>query len=310
MTGLLKKIYHETLLGKVLIYIYHKTRNTIIPDAIHIKNTYQKKFGKNPDLTNPKSLNEKILWLKLNDRTSLHTICADKYAVREYIIDKIGAKYLVPLYFETLNPSDVNNKTINTLPCIIKANHDSDGGIFVHEKRNVNWQQIQKALRVRLRKNYYPASKEWQYKNIKPRIIVEKLLVDKKGNIPFDYKIHCFNGKVRMIQVDLNRGTDQHYRNWYSKDWTREPYKWSSPKGNGVYTDPSEEDLKKPETLTEMIKLSEILSKDFIYVRVDWYDVDGSLYFGELTFHHDGGYQKIIPEEWDLKLGQELNLHI
>ena len=131
---------------------------------------------------------------------------------------------------------------------------------------------------------------------------------DKNGNLPFDYKVHCFNGKVRMISVDMGRGTNDHHRNWYSTDWQREPYKWSSPKGPGKFTDPSEIDVEKPKSLEEMIKLSEILAQPFVYVRVDWYDVEDTLYFGELTFHHDGGFRPILPEIWDEKLGSQLVL--
>ncbi|PCJ92307.1 MAG: glycosyl transferase [Flavobacteriaceae bacterium] len=308
MKEILKYIYLRTLLGKLLSLVYHKVYFNFVPEKIVLKNRYQKKHGKKLNLKNPKSLNEKIVWLKLNDRTSLHTQCADKYAVREYVSEKIGTQYLVPLYYHTINPKEVRPDNLDKIPCIIKANHDSSGGIFVYDKSEIDWQQVQKEFKKRLKKNYYWKSKEWQYKNITPRIIVEKLLLDKNGNIPFDYKLHCLNGKVRMVQVDIDRGTDNHYRNWYSTEWVREPYKWSSPKGNGIYTDPSDKDVQKPHTLQEMIRLSEILAQPFDLVRVDWYNVDEKLFFGELTFHHDGGNQPILPETWDLKLGKELKL--
>lgn len=291
------------------MFVYHKVKYTLVPKKIVLKNRYKKKHGEKLDLNNPETLNEKIVWLKLYDRTPLHTQCADKYAVRKYVSGKIGTQYLVPLYYHTYNPKDIEPKNLPNIPCIIKANHDSSGGIFVYDKSKIDWQQVQKEFKKRLKKNYYWKSKEWQYKNIKPKIIVEKLLQDKNGDIPFDYKLHCLNGKVRMIQVDIGRGTDKHYRNWYSTEWVREPYKWSSPKGNGMFTDPSDEDVEKPHTLQEMIRLSEILSKPFDLVRVDWYDVNKKLFFGELTFHHDGGNQPILPKIWDVKLGQELKLN-
>ncbi|NHF61536.1 glycosyl transferase [Flavobacteriaceae bacterium TP-CH-4] len=308
MTGLLKRIYHHTQLGKILIFCYHNFKNIFLPDSINIAINYKKNFGQKPNLKNPKTLNEKIQWLKINDRSPLHTQCADKYAVRDYVSSRIGSEYLVPLYFHTKNVNDLVPENLPDVPFIIKTNHDSGGGIILKEKSKANWAEIQKKLEARLKTNYYKASKEWQYKNIKPRIIVEKLLQDRNGDIPLDYKLHCFNAKVEMIQVDIGRGTKNHYRNWYSKDWKREPYRWSSPKGGGVYTDPSEEDVPKPKTLEKMIALSEELSKGFDYVRVDLYDVDGKIYFGELTFHHDGGYQPILPKKWDLILGQKLTL--
>ena len=133
---------------------------------------------------------------------------------------------------------------------------------------------------------------------------------DKNGNIPFDYKLHCFNGEVRMIQVDMGRGTDHHYRNWYSKDWVREPYQWDMPNKDGGFTRSSEDDIEKPKTLEKMIQLSKVLAKPFCYVRADWYDVDGQLFFGELTFHHGGGDEPFTPKIWHEKLGKELILDI
>lgn len=280
----------------------------IIPDRLLAQIKFRWHMGYPLNLKNPITLNEKINWLKLNDRTPLHTICADKYRVREYITEKIGSQYLVPLYFQTFNPQELIPENLPDPPFIIKANHDSSGGIFVRDKGLVDWEMVQKQLSKRLKTNYYHFSREWQYKNIEPRIIVEKLLQDKNGNIPFDYKVHCLNGKVRMISVDMGRGTQNHYRNWYSRTWEREPFKWSSPKGPGKFTDPSDQDVERPKSLEEMIRLSEILAKPFVYVRIDWYDVDNRLYFGEITFHHDGGVRPILPKEWDKTLGEELIL--
>jgi hypothetical protein len=303
-----KYITRNTLLGGALRYVYHKVKNRLVPDKILLENRFKKNHGRKPNLKDPKTLNEKIVWLKLYDRTPLHTQCADKYAVREYVSEKIGDQYLVPLYYHTLNTKDLVPVNIPEMACIIKANHDSSGGIFVYDKSKIDWEGVQKGFEKRLKKNYYWNSQEWQYKNIKPRIIVEKLLQDKNGNIPFDYKLHCFNGKVRMVQVDMGRGTAKHHRNWYNTAWVREPYKWSSPKGNGIFTDPSEEDPVEPPTLKEMIRLSQLLAEPFCYVRVDWYDVDGNLFFGEMTFHHDGGMQAILPKIWDERLGSEVKL--
>ncbi len=303
-----KRFIHNTYLGQVIGVVYYWVNTRITPQKTFIKNEYKKTFGVFPNLKNPKTLNEKIIWLKLNDRTPLHTQCADKYAVREYVGEKIGEKYLVPLYYHTIDAKQVNPNNLPKPPYIIKTNHDSGGGIFVKNENEIDWAKIQKKLARRLKHNYYWDSKEWQYKDIKPRIVVEKLLVTKAGKIPFDYKLHCFNGEVVTVQVDMERGTDNHYRNWYDPDWKREPFKWSSLKDNGKSTDPSPWDIEKPSTLKEMIRLSQVLAEPFVYVRVDWYDVDGELFFGELTFHHDGGNRPIEPKEWDLKLGEKLVL--
>ena len=284
-------------------YKYH-----LIPEKRYISNKFKKSFGYPLNLKQPKTLNEKIQWLKLNDRTKLHTSYADKYEARKFIKEKIGEEYLVPLIFETKDIKQLIPSNLPDFPVIIKTNHDSSGGLIIKEKEKNNWKEIQKRFKKQLKKNYYYQSKEWQYKNIKPRVIVEKLLIDDEGNMPFDYKVHCFNGRTTTIQVDIDR-FGFHQRNWYSIAWQREPFYWSALKG-GRKTDPADWDIKKPICLDKMLELSELLAKDFIYVRVDWYIFKRKLYFGELTFHHDSGYQPILPKNWDLKLGQMLKLPV
>ena len=308
---MLRRLYKNTWFGQKIMrrikriidfFLYH-----FVPAAIITKWEFKRFQGYKLDLKNPVTLNEKIQWLKLNDRTPLHTKCADKYAVREYVKEVIGEEYLVPLSFQTLNPRDIIPGNLPDFPVIIKTNHDGSGGIFIKDKAAVDWKQVQEKLKKRLRKNYYYTTKEWPYKNIKPRIIVEKLLIDERGGIPYDYKVHCFHQKVEMIQVDMDRGTSHHYRNWYNSRWEREPYKWSSMK-DGRMTDPKDSDVEKPKSLDNMIALSESLSKEFAYVRVDWYNINEKLFFGELTFSHDGGFSPIIPREWDKHFGDKLIL--
>lgn len=310
--NLILRISRSSNIGSILMRPLFKIRYffkyDLISDKEFINKRFKKAFGRDINFEDPKTLNEKICYLKLKDRTELHTICSDKFAVRKYIEEKIGKEYLVPLYFETKSLKDLTKSVLPDEPCIIKTNHDSGGGVFVYDRESADMDEIKKSLGRRLYTNYYQRSKEWQYKNIEPRIIIEKLLQTAEGKIPKDFKVHCFNGSVRMISVDIDRFGDKHYRNWYTKDWQREPYKWSSPKADGTRTDPSPEDVEKPRTLDQMIRLSEILAKPFPYVRIDWYDVDGALYFGEITFHHNGGTQPILPEKYDLKLGEELNV--
>lgn len=312
LKNLILRISQRSNIGSILMRPLFKIRYffkyDLISDKQFINKRFKKAFDRDIDFEAPKTLNEKICYLKLKDRTELHTICSDKYAVREYIEEKIGRGYLVPLFFQTTRLNNLTKNILPDEPCIIKTNHDSGGGVFVYDKNNLDISEIRKSLSRRLNTNYYQRSKEWQYKNIQPRIIVEKLLQTENGKIPKDFKVHCFNGNVRMISVDIDRFEDKHYRNWYTKNWEREPYKWSSPKADGTRTDPSSEEVEKPKTLDEMIRLSEILATPFPYVRIDWYDVDGTLYFGEITFHHNGGTQPILPEKYDLILGEELNV--
>lgn len=312
MKAFIKAIYHNSTIAKYIFLQYLKLRKTyrakFLSEEMFTKVKFKEGMGYNLDLENPITLNEKINWLILNDRTPLHTICADKYAVRFHIADKIGDQYLVPLIYHTNNPADLVENIIPNYPVIIKTNHNSFGYEIIRDKKWVDWPDVRKKFKKLLKINYYDSSKQWQYKNIPPKIIVEKLLMDEEGNIPPDYKLHCFNGRVRMISVDLNRGKANHSRCWYNRSWEKEPFSWSNKRKAGGYTDPLKEKLPKPESLDKMIELSEILAQDFDYVRVDWYNLKGKLYFGELTFHHSGGRCPILPKKWDEILGKELKL--
>ncbi len=253
------------------------------------------------NLKNPQTFNEKIQWLKLNDRTPLHTICADKFAVRKHIAQIVGEEYLIPLVLQTKNVSDIKPEALPDYPVIIKTNHDSSGGTFVGDKSILDWDAIRTGLRERLGVKYSAfGNGEWQYKNIPPCIIVEKLLLDSDGNIPFDYKMHFFNQKLVFTQVDLDR-QENHTRNLYDPQWNLMPCTWLYKNGR---------QLPKPLNYDKMKDIAEILAKDFIYVRVDFYTLKDKIYIGELTFHPESGNGKFHPQEWDLKLGDQLKLPI
>jgi len=309
--GILKKIYHT--IGPVK-YIFRKLNRfkwwyyeNFLSDESFAQKKFKAGMGYDLDIENPVTLNEKINWLMLYDRTPLHTICADKYAVRAHVADKIGEDYLVPLVYHTDDPNTLTADNLPDIPFIIKTNHNSAGLEIVHDKNKVDWPKVQDKFNALLKQNYFPASRQWQYKNIPPRVVVEELLSDGNGNLPEDYKFHCFNGKVKMISVDKDRNTAIHSRTWHDVNWVRQPYSWSNKRKNGAgLTDPLNYDLPKPKALDKMISLSEILAQDFDYVRVDWYNIDGKIYFGELTFHHSGGRCPILPAKWDTKFGNEL----
>lgn len=291
---------------KKILYILTR----IISEKLFIKLRFKRNLGYFPDLKNPKSFNEKIQWLKLNERTSLHTTCADKYLVRNFIAKEIGDEYLIPLYFQTYNPKDITPENLPDYPCIIKTNHDSGGVVFVHDKSKINWELIQQFLKKKLNTNYYFLEKEWQYKNIKPCIIVEKLLLDKKRNIPFDFKVYCFNGKAKLIQIDKDRGKSSHTRHWYDFEWKKKKILKNishhiTKKGYN-----SSIVIKKPVSFNKMINFSEKIAKRFIFVRIDWYELEGKLYFGEITFHPSGGFRKFVSTSWEKEFGDLIDLNI
>lgn len=294
-------LYRNTDVGYNLLRPFYKIYEfgiKSIPDKTFIKWYFKRYMGYSIDIDNPKTLNEKITWLKLYDRTDLHTLVADKYTVRSYIEKKIGKEYLIPLLFHTKDASELIPENLPDCSFIIKNNHDSGGYVIVKDKSAIDWPAVQKGFRRSLKDNFYFATREWQYKNIEPRIIVEELLTTEDGEIPNDYKLHCFNGKLAFVHVDISRFGDRR-RNLYDPNWNFIPCVWQYENG---------EMEEKPKLFEEMKRLAETIAKDFIYSRVDFYAVKGKIYFGEITFHHHSGTQKFKTEGCDLKFGKLLKL--
>lgn len=299
MRELIKKIYFKTQWGNRLITLLLFLRSILIPEKILLKLRFKRILGYSLNLKDPKTFNEKINWLKINERTPLHTICSDKYAVREHVQNRIGSEYLVPLVLDTKSPSDLIPENLPDFPFVIKTNNDSGGVTIVWEKASIDWIQLRKDFTRRLKSNYFIfGNGEWQYKNIKPRIIVERLLQDEEGKIPSDYKLHCFNGKLQFTQVDIDRH-ESHKRNLYDINWNLIPCLWAHKNGKTI---------KKPDNYEKMKIIAEKLAKDFTYVRVDLYVIRNLIYFGEITFHSGSGNEKFIPEIWDYKFGEMLHL--
>jgi hypothetical protein len=277
-------------------------RQRLVPDRVVLKRLFLKKLGYELSLSHPKTFNEKIQWLKLHDRTPRHTVCADKLAVREVIRRELGEEYLIPLYAHTDRLEEITLDSLPDEPCIIKTTHDSGTRFIVRDKRAITeaeWQKFKAQFAKSMARNFYCTTREWQYKNIPRGIIVEKLLLD-HGAIPNDYKLHCFNGRVELIQVDLDRATD-HKRNLYDINWKRQDFGWKYAGG---------EDVPRPAHLDEMISSAKKLAAQFCFLRVDFYEVEDAVYFGEMTFHPESGLGPFDPPEWDLKLGQRLRLPV
>ena len=287
------------------IYIFFKYR--MHSDEYYINKSYQKIFGRKPNLQSPETLNEKIQWLKLHFKHPLMVQCADKYAVRSYVAETIGEEYLIPLLFHTDNPIEISSENLPNVPFIIKANHTAGTHHIVRDKKAVDWKKVQTDCKWWLNLNYYYMEKEWQYGQIKPRIVVEKLLIDTNGQVPSDYKLHFFDGKFEFLQVDLDRFI-LHKRNIYDQDWNLLPFTWSILDENNDPIWGNGRHLERPKNLEFMIALGVKLAKPFPYVRVDFYILDEHIYFGELTFHHGGGLEHFTPGEWDLFYGKKVPL--
>lgn len=303
MRTYIRDFYQSSLFGYWLIrpffIIYNYFRfSRYLTARTYIKKRFKRVLGYDLNLEAPKTFNEKLNWLMINYKKDVQTTMADKYLVRNYIKNTIGEDYLIPLINKFDNAWEITPESLPDYPFILKTNHDSSGGIIVRNKQSINWKKTKLTLHRLLQDNYYYNSKEWQYKNIKRCIVVEKLLMNNDGNIPSDYKLHCFNGKLEFVQVDLERQIE-HKRNLYDKEWNFIPCKWKYDNGDKE---------EKPEAFEEMKNLAEFLSKDFSYLRVDFYYVNKKIYFGELTFHSEAGTGKFIPESFDVLFGQKLDI--
>jgi hypothetical protein len=285
-----------------LYYSYFLIKSPLrrkISSQYYIKNKYWYKTGKRLNLKTPKSFNEKIQWLKLNYHDSRLPKLVDKIAVRDFVAAIIGPEYLIPLIALYDSPSAID---FSSLPnsFVLKTNHDSGGVVICSEKMKFNKNTAMKTLQNSFDTNFYYSGREWPYKALKPRIICEEYLTDESGHELKDYKIFCFHGKAKIIQVDFNRFTN-HTRNLYDPDWNFLPYEIE------FKSDPTTI-IPKPKVLDTMINLAEKLACDFPHVRVDLYTFHEKIYFGELTFYHGSGWEKFHPESFDLLLGSYLNL--
>ncbi|EOK5538195.1 TPA: hypothetical protein N5L54_001008 [Enterobacter kobei] len=272
----------------------------VLPEPLYLKMIFKKHLGYGLNLREPKSLNEKLQWLKLYYRKPLLTICADKIAVRDYIKKIIGEQYLIPLVYSTENPEELIDFEFPDYPFIIKANHDSGGYHIVRNKEEMKIKSIVSDAKKWLKSNHYSKSKEWQYKNIKPQIVVEKLLLDKDGRIPNDIKFTCINGRVEIVHVDSNKEI-KHLRNNYTRDFNPLLINWPEEYSRNDI-------LPIPESFLIARDLAELLAKPFPFVRVDFYLMGSKIFFGELTFHPTSGFGRFSPSYYDYKYGSKLKL--
>ena len=257
-------------------------------------------LGKYINLKNPVEFNEKIQWLKVYYKPPILTKLVDKYAVRPYIEEKIGAKYLN----ETLGVyTSYNDIDFNSLPnkFVLKGAHGSNYNLIVNDKSKLDLKHVKKLVNKWLSRNYYYRSGlEWAYKNVPPRVIAEKFMKEEGKDVLNDYKFYCCNGKPKFIQIDVGRGID-HTRCFYDLDWK----KMNIAKGKIPMFDGS---LEKPKNLDEMIKLAKILSKPFPYVRVDFFSVNGNTIFGEMTFYPADGRGDFTPIKYNKIVGDYITL--
>ena len=286
--------------SNVLLYLMNKNFFKWIPDEKYIKIKYKLEMNQKFNLKEPRTFNEKLQWLKLYDRKPEYTKMVDKYEAKKYVADIIGEEYIIP----TLGVWDkFEDIEFDKLPkqFVLKPTHTSGNVFICKDKEKINYKQLRKMINKWLKRDYYLVHREWPYKNIKPKIIAEQYMVDDSGMKLKDYKFFCFNGITQTILVCSNRNGSFKNTNFYDINWNLQPFTREKHKN-------SNEQIKKPKNLDEMITVAEKLSKDIPFVRVDLYEINGKVYFGELTFYPSSGFEGFEPEEWDKKLGDMLEL--
>lgn len=285
-------------------FLYKKSKETS-PEKYkeELIKIYGLRTGEKLNLENPKTFNEKIQWLKLyDDATQVKTKLTDKYLVREWIADKIGGQYLIPLLGVWDKFEDVEREKLPDR-FILKTNHGSGCNVLVRNKEKINWKEVKEKFDYWMSLNFaFMGGFEMQYMDIRPKIIAEQYIENEGGNL-YDYKIHCFNGKPEYIQVIGDRDLKTHNAKeaFYNTEWILQPFTYTYPR--------YEIEKRKPDKLQEMLRIAGILSKGFAYVRVDLYELDnGDIKFGEMTFTPTSGLDCWNPAGTDQMLGKKINL--
>ena len=270
-------------------------------DKTYIKFLYKGYFGHNPNLKNPSTYNEKLQWLKLYDHNPLYTQLVDKYHVREYVQEKIGKEYLIPLLGIWNTPEQID---FSELPdqFVLKCNHDTGSVIVCRDKNSLDKKETMEKLRRCLVNGTYWYTREWPYKNVQPCIIAEKYMEDDKYHELRDYKFFCFNGMPKIMYVASGRMNPNIPTSFdfFDMDYNHLQIKQGHPN--------AEKTPEKPINFEKMKNLARILSNGLIHVRVDFYEINNIVYFGEMTFYHMGGVYPFVPDSWDRTFGDWLNL--
>ena len=288
---------------KIVARIGDSKLGRIYSDNFYLKCVYRYKFHKKLNLKNPQTFNEKLQWLKLYDRKPEYTQMVDKYEAKKYIAEKIGEEYVIPTLgvwdkFEEIDFDKLPNQFV------LKTTHDSGGVVICKDKGNFDKETAKKKLKKSLKRNYYWHGREWPYKNVKPRILAEEYMVDESGYELKDYKFFCFNGKMKVFFVAKDRQTkgEETKFDFFDEIFEHLPFTNGHPNSEPPYF--------KPENFEKMKELAEKLSQGIPHLRVDFYNINGKIYLGELTFSHWSGFVPFEPEEWDYTLGSWIDLDL
>lgn len=268
-----------------------------LPDKPYLELIYYAHFGKKLDLKNPKTFNEKLQWLKLYDRNPEYTRMVDKYEAKQYVAEKIGEEYIIPTLGVWDDPDQID---FDALPdqFVLKCTHESGGLVICRDKSKLNIEGAKEKLKKRLKFKYFYWGREWPYKNVKPRIVAEQYMADNLR----DYKLFCFNGVPRLTLVCSQRFTaDGLKEDFYDEAWNHMDVQRPTH-GNAIFP------IERPKQHELMKKLAAKLSEKLPFARIDFYEINEKVYFGEITFYPASGFEGFKPDEWDLKLGEWIKL--
>jgi hypothetical protein len=282
-------------------YLYRILKKSrILPQKWFVRLHYRYQTGKTLNLDDPREFSEKIQWLKIYYKPPILTRLVDKYEVRSYVSERVGEKYLNEVYGVYERPGDID---FSGLPrrFVLKATHGYDMNLVVRDKGKLDVARTQETTKKWLAINhYYRAGMEWAYKDVRPRLIAERFMEEKGREDISDYKFFCFDGVPRFLQLDLDRGHDHSVR-YYDMQWERLPFVLrGSPRAEG--------DIAGPENFGEMVDVVRKLSAGFPFVRVDLYNLDGKIIFGEMTFYPGDGRAQLEPERYNTILGDYIKL--
>ena len=283
----------------ILLILLHKFSRLITNDELYIRIEYFLYMGRRLNLNPPTTFNEKLQWLKLHDRNPTYTQMVDKYEVKKNISNILGEEYVIPTLGVWDSFDDVN---FEELPdqFVLKCTHDSGGIVICKDKSSFDINKAKKTLNKFLRRQYYYEHREYPYKNIKPRIIAEKYMVDESGTELKDYKFFCFCGKPKMLFILTDRFIDTRL-DFFDDKFEHLPFERGYPN--------AEKEIRKPENFEQMLDIAAKLSQNIDFVRIDLYNINGKIYFGEFTFTPGNGMEPFTPEDWDRKVGEWLTFN-
>ena len=284
-----------------IIFLNSKGFFKCLPDKMVLKLLFSARAKYKLNLKNPQTFNEKLQWLKLYDRKPIYTTMVDKYAVKKYVADIIGEEYIIPTFGVWDKFDDIDfDKLPNQF--VLKCTHDSGGLVIVKDKTELNKKFAKKKIENCLKRDYYIYNREWPYKNVPRKIIAEQYMEDTETQELRDYKFFCFNGEVKALFIASDRGNPKEETkfDFYDENFNHLPFTNGHPNAT--------KEIVKPKSFEKMKELASILSKGIPHLRVDFYEIDGRIYFGELTFCHWSGLMPFNPEEWDYTFGNWLKL--